>query len=478
MVGVRRHHKLYLAFLLSCSVLLFVTPSNLFVKGPLTSAYVNGLLVDYLLPKLYLSDIFLGVSILLGGVALYFFYQSQSRLHISARSIKRLRSKQLGSVRLLLALAVTTFLLLTQLGSAHSVVALSQVFRIIAVSALAFLFYKLAKAHRLFDEADLSAKKLKKLGYWILFLAVILTCAFQASLATYQYVAQRELVGFRLLGEPHLTAPLGIVRQTSASGRSVILPYGSTAHPNVLAGCVVLYGLLAAWMLPFLQRHIQKQRVVLLILGFLSLWVVYLTSSVSAFLTFCVGWGILLWQRWHSQRAHSPNSLVALSKHQALLLLTTLTVLAVLVAPLTLAALGADVQNLSIQRRTLLQAAALKMFVQHPLAGVRLEHFPAFVERFAQGQEAVRFVQPVHNTLWLWLAETGILGATALSTWLAVLMQKLSRSEFLAFVLGAAVLLPIAVLDHYLLSLPSGILLTGWVLLFGVLILSQNFSDR
>lgn len=45
-------------------LLVFLVPTNLFLKFLVDRAYVGGILVDYLLPKLYLSDIFVFLLII------------------------------------------------------------------------------------------------------------------------------------------------------------------------------------------------------------------------------------------------------------------------------------------------------------------------------------------------------------------------------------------------------------------------------
>src|SRR5260221_404184 len=60
--------------------LIFLIPSNLFLKFLVDSAYVNGLLVDYLLPKLYVSD--LPILLMLG---IWLFELVKKRAKFSAK---------------------------------------------------------------------------------------------------------------------------------------------------------------------------------------------------------------------------------------------------------------------------------------------------------------------------------------------------------------------------------------------------------
>jgi hypothetical protein len=100
------------------------------------------------------------------------------------------------------------------------------------------------------------------------------------------------------------------------------------------------------------------------------------------------------------------------------------------------------------------------MLDSQPLVGVGLNQFTSRVEQYTQIREVVRFVQPVHHLGLLWLAETGLLGLMFL---LWVLLEIKNKK----LILPILILLPIAVLDHYLLTQNQGLLLG--VVLFSLL---------
>ena len=56
-VGVLKQFSFYKTYAFLVCLIIFLIPTNLFFKINPSSAYVNGLLVDYLIPKLYISDI-------------------------------------------------------------------------------------------------------------------------------------------------------------------------------------------------------------------------------------------------------------------------------------------------------------------------------------------------------------------------------------------------------------------------------------
>jgi len=89
------------------------------------------------------------------------------------------------------------------------------------------------------------------------------------------------------------------------------------------------------------------------------------------------------------------------------------------------------------------------MSIHHPFIGVGVQNFTTQVEKYSPSKEVVRFVQPAHNAVLLFFAETGILGLM-----LVLLLCKLCKHP--THVLVFLPLLPILLLDHYLLTIQSG----------------------
>ncbi len=94
------------------------------------------------------------------------------------------------------------------------------------------------------------------------------------------------------------------------------------------------------------------------------------------------------------------------------------------------------------------------MIAAHPLTGVGLLSFTRQLESIAPSTEIVRFIQPVHTVLLLWLAETGVIGAVAVLFLLWALGRHTNRLPVLWLAL-----LPIMALDHYFLTIQTGMFL-------------------
>ncbi|PIR59330.1 MAG: hypothetical protein COU69_01040 [Candidatus Pacebacteria bacterium CG10_big_fil_rev_8_21_14_0_10_56_10] len=409
---------------------LVMIPGNLFVVLARNSAYIHGLLVDYLLPRLYAVEI-LGVAMALGLVAV-----GQARPAV--RLARPGRSEWPRPDPLLVAL--TGLLLVRQWFSVNPLASLTWLSWTVVTALVGWVLVRRAELwHSTWMRAGLAG-------------SVIV----QSLVGLGQVVTQRSVAGYWLLGEPTLRFQPGLAL-SSLGGAERLLPYGTTAHPNVLAGflAVALLILATGWS----RRRPATVSdwaaggliVVALMLGGV---VLALTQSISGWLVM-VGGAVLWWGR----RGYRPNAAGSgqrtaggATKAAVVGLLAVLVVV-----PVTIAIL-ADVfpTSASLARRARLQTAAGAVVGRYPLAGVGLNSFTAELENVVASpelrREVVRFVQPVHNVGWLVLSEGGVLAAWWLGRWWTLVSPRTRRN----LVLTGAVLLPALSLDHYLWTLPAG----------------------
>lgn len=376
---------------------------NLFYKISLDGAYVHGLLVDYLIPKVYLAEFFLVPFLLLSLV-------------------------QLGKIKLPTGFCFLVLLfLLRQLLSGSALAAFTHLLHLIEF----FLFFKVISRDTLFQS---------KLGQKFTAAALLITIVLQSLLAFYQFVFQKSLLAYQFLGETNLSDLANISRAQFSFGEK-ILPYGSTAHPNILAGIVVVLSILL----------IQKASTALWLRWLLfsnALMIIFITQSLSALLTLGL-FGIYLLL----EKIKNKKILLALTYYFFLLFLPYL------LGKIADTKLSSD----SIERRVNLNQAALEMFRENTFLGVGINNFTLELEKYSgeiSNREVVRFVQPVHNLLFLMLAEGGLLLLALF--WLLIRQLKIDR-----FYQKSLILLALASLDHYLFSQFSGL---GLLALFYFLI--------
>lgn len=402
------------------------------------TAYVHGLLIDYLIPKLYLSDIVVLMLLILWAGEIIAFKQ----YHHWEKALKRWYKNSLPNpvvwvVVLLLGVVVTR-----QLVTDKPLASLWYLLKLGEFIALGLFLW----AHRF---------ELKKN---LMGLALGCTLVFQSALAIYHFHTQTSLFGYWFLGEPNLEILLGLAKTTWGGGEYV-LPYGTTPHPNILGGIISVFIILLVALfvktsrssLTFSLKFNWQTGVSALSIA-LGVYALWLTQSWSAWLSLVVGLGIVGWQQIFRKKKH-----LHLSTNSTVLILGV----ALIVTPL-LIHVGAQTQPqvLSLTRRNTLNQAALEIWRSFPLTGSGLNTFTTQLEKVSQSREVVHFTQPVHHLGLLVLSETGLVGIVLSGSLLAWLISK--RNLRLNPLLLA--LVPVTVLDHYLLTTQTGLLIVTFTL--------------
>jgi len=399
-------------------LILFLLPANLAKHFPVASSYVSGILVDYLIPTVYLTDILIII------------------LLVSWLLEKKTTSNCNG--RYFQALFLFWLCLLPAVIFAHSLIpALYKFIKIIEFSFLGLWIYH----HRLTLSATIVVKSVS--------LAVI----FQSLLAIGQWLKQSSLFGYWFFGEqPYNAASAGIDKIIWFNGALKIPPLGTFPHPNILAGfLVVSLTLILHQLLQGLSLKAFKDRpywITFYLCSFASgLAALFLTFSLSAWLAF------LLIALPFSLQGRTLQKLLIYSG----LLLIFLSLFGQRFSYLA--------PESSFSRRSQLTKIAVQMFKDHPLTGVGLNNFTVTMDQYGYIPAAARFLQPVHNIYLLILSETGLLGLFGF-LYIFSLLNKSSNSVFRFSPACAGrffVLSFLGLFDHYLLSLQQGLLLLTYI---------------
>jgi putative inorganic carbon (hco3(-)) transporter len=398
------------------AIIIFLIPSNLFLKLFENTAYVNGLLIDYLIPKIYLSDVFILIFIL---VNLVFNKNISKQIKFNFNPI-------------------TIFLLIIFTS-----------YQLLAPNPIAAIYYLLKII--LFIIFGLILKKVfKKLTNHLIIQSLIISLFFQSTLAIYQFHTQSALFNYNFLGEPSFQNQL-ILSKGIVFGQEKILPYATTAHPNILGGFLAI-GFLFLFRYSLFKKttsHILNPKSLILYSLFFipTIYALFLTQSVSAWLALIFGLFVLFKNKWPFRK----DSIVCCPY--------ALLGLFILVPIIINLAANKYPTNPSITRRATLNQASVQMFLDKPIFGVGLNNFTAVIENYGNFHEVVKFSQPVHHLGLILLSETGLLG-------LLLIYLILKKSQILHPTSQILIiLLPIAILDHYLLTNQTGLLIiTGLVL--------------
>lgn len=251
-----------------------------------------------------------------------------------------------------------------------------------------------------------------------LFLATVL---FQAILGIIQ-VASGHSVGLSLLGESMVSTQTVGAAKVAIAGQEFLRAYGTFPHPNILAGYLVA-GL-----------AMQKRGKIALTL-FLAI-ALLLTGSKAAIGALLIT--LLIQQKIPLQKKRLIAGIAAI------LILVTF--------PLW--------KNAEfITERWELLKISLAMLVQQPW-GVGPHHFTLAMQNFTVLKLQPWQFQPVHNVYLLVANEWGVWTGLLFTLGGLHLLRNHLKKPTLLFILP---LLLIGLVDHYLVSLPQGLLLTGIV---------------
>ncbi|MFZ5437543.1 MAG: O-antigen ligase family protein [Patescibacteria group bacterium] len=389
--------KIY-SWLLAGAILL--APLNLFLRWLESQAYLNGIFSDYLIAKIWLAEIpiFLIIIIWLFNV-------------IKKKSIIFLRNKLF--IFLLLVIFIRQFF------TNNDLLAIISFFRFLELGLLILFlksnFYQLNKS--------------------LIYSAFVLSFFGQIILANSQFFLQRNLFDYHFLGETSLTNSLNIAKVNFKTGQ-VINPYGSTAHPNILAGFLVINAII-------LLKKLELNKKTSIYLGWLLIimtsWTLFLTQAYSAIASFII---FLILQTFKQlQKKLSLNWLL----------------LSIIIIPIILSWFN-QLDQLSITRRVSLNQQTIKIWLDHFFWGTGLNNFLYYLK--PNTTEVIRFIQPVHHSLLLWLAEVGLVGAGLI----VCLKDELKKRNVLTTLF---IILPLIALDHYLLTQWLG----GWLLILAITLL-------
>lgn len=286
---------------------------------------------------------------------------------------------------------------------------------------------------------------------------------FQSVLAVYQFLTQSTPVNkyLGLAGHPADVAGTSVIE--AVSGRW-LRAYGGMDHPNVFGGVLAVTLVLAVYLLArkkiISSRREIAESIFLFVFYFVSLFALFFTFSRAAWLAFALSLLLLLIiflvqkDRW------------VIGRFLALLFFSAV-MLFIAAAPyreLCLARISGETrlerQSIDERERYLLQSR--EIIKNNWLTGVGVGNYPTTLEHQDLEKKAIWEYQPVHNVFLLLWAESGIFALIFFVGFLLILIKKDRRTVFAGSFLIA--LLILMLFDHWLISLPFGIIFLFLVL--------------
>lgn len=411
--AVKEYQSIDNIILILFFVSIIALPSNLSKTWRVPSSYYQGIFYEYWSIKLYLSQILLLLTFLLTLLNLIRKNTIKPIFFLSRLSEPKNRVILLKTV-----LPVTTLigiLLLQTLRTTH--------WERTGVWFMTILLGPVVLA--------LLLKKNRLISNFPL--AILISTSLQAVIGILQYGFQKNLLPYIFLGETQFTHPLFLAKSTMRS-ELVILPYGTTPHPNILAGWL-LVGIAAL----FVSRG-KVLRKIFIPLLLLHLFALLLTESFSAWSTLPLIILLFLWNKgtYSLQKIGKPAFLALI-----ILSFSFWTALPVILSHTW----PEGTVPLSISRRSRPIEEVLKNPPSLFLTGAGLGQSFPILNSSEDGGNIWKFAQPIHSSGIILVFELGICILLLLSIYYVFVLNNYS------FILNSFILiLPVFYLDHYLTS--------------------------
>ncbi|KUK76800.1 MAG: Uncharacterized protein XD93_0711 [candidate division WS6 bacterium 34_10] len=391
--------------------LLLLLPFNITYQLPysvlgihLADPFVNGVIVNYLIPTISILD--LGVFLLL----LSFIFGIKINLEWKGFSFLKI---------------FVLFAIYLVIQSIYNSSALG-LFNSIRLLLYIFTFYSLYKQKgKLFKGRYL---------YYLLSISIALVL-FQGVLSLFQFNGGTSL-GLSFLGESNVVSGMAGSSFIELNNSLYLRGYGTFPHPNVLGGWLI-FNILLGW---FLHEKFNKDRkgkiisILLMILSSLSLGLTFSRISLLACL--------IIWVAFLSKQ-------LLKSKGKTFMFIG-------LLSERVLNLFGGG--DSSWSDRLDLIRASLNIIKENILMGVGIGEFTSNMgDSVPRSSNGILLLQPVHNIFLLIISEIGLIGFGLYSTLFYFFFKD--RKFNLRLVISLVTLFIIGMFDHYLFSLPQGLVL-------------------
>lgn len=400
---------------------IVLLPVNLGFHFDIKNAFVNGILIDYLQPVVFVQDI---AVVLL--IACWLFLKKQKNgINLGDKSV--------------ITLIFFEFSLLLSSISAFDFIPSIYLFLRFFIYGL-FALYILSEIN--FENVFFTTSKI--FGVLIFLISV---------LGIFQYIKQGSVFNnYLIFGEQPYTSSTWGISHENFLGESVVPSYGLFRHPNIFGGFLSLTLLWVVYAL-------KKSR---------FYWFPILAGIVCLFLTFSYSsWLVFLFGLF-SIFALKNISFDLLLKSKKLLLYFTI----LLSVFLTLIVFTNSL-NPSIYRRSALLNASIKMIEKYPLFGVGLNNFTLLVDKFSPNKYDLRFTQPVHNIFALLWSESGLFSLLFfIGLFYLCIKKQMKEGTSVLLLINLLQMLLLGSVDHYFLTIHQTFLLMMFI--FGLSLSSSN----
>lgn len=293
----------------------------------------------------------------------------------------------------------------------------------------------------------------KEINWHLVTKAFLFSCLLSALLGIFQFSIQ-EVPEIKYLVAPHQVAEYAGESVLENNGARLLRAYGGLDHPNIFGGLMVVALILLIEKM--LKIKSKEEWLALVFVFLIFFWALLISFSRAAWLAFAVAFLVFLF--FYFRRG-----------------LVKILLIAGLSIGLSMIFFGANsewfssrvsaasrLENVSLEERWTGLNIASKKIISQPFQATGLGNYVVFLADQYPNLSAWQY-QPVHNVWLLLSAEAGFWSAGLLA--LICLSIVLSDKKRLAVAMPfLAALFVLSLFDHWLISLPFGIIFCFFVL--------------
>lgn len=327
-----------------------------------------------------------------------------------------------------------------------------------AVNRLLGIYHAFKLLEGIFIYYYIKNRALSILGSKKIFLALFLSGVFQSVIGIFQLFIQKS-IGLRLLGESILNPAMQGVAKISLGSEKIIRAYGTTPHPNILGGFLLLA--VFCFYLLFLNKD-KKYRLWQLLFAYgVVLFGLFGTFSRAALISwlFASLMNVFLVFKFNFWRNFSIYAVPAVKI--CAVTLAVAVIFSALFSPFIASRFEISSDSQEVELRLWYAQESVRALGRNLFIGAGVGNFTAYLLTNRPGLESWQY-QPAHSLYLLVLAETGVVGFILFILFLwNVLKEYIKKTRFYSlqsyavFTLLCGVLL-LGVFDHYLWTLQEG----------------------
>ncbi len=375
-------------------------------------AYINGIFVNYLVPTISIVDI--GIFLFLFSTLFY-------------KGITFLKNS-LSKYKIILSIFVI-FLIIQNVLLKDFVVVINS-FRFVSIF-LSFIF--------LIDIMKENGQKFFKKNNLLVTITLLLNTLIQGFIGIMQFTRGTSLA-LSSIGESQVVAGMSGSSFIELNDQLFLRAYGTFPHPNIFAGFLIFSSLVSVIIFKKNKGWIRYLNIMNILFCFVIMFFTF--SRVGIFLI-VLNIFIFVCKEMYSRKIFRKK---------------TFSFFPIFVLERFVNLFNGD--DSGWRDRKNLMEASFKVIKENIILGTGFGNFVRAMENYVpRTSKGIMLLQPVHNIFLLLFSETGIIGFLLFSVFLFKILRKNIKKITILGIVVFVDLIVIGLFDHYLLSLPQGLVI-------------------